>query len=404
MALGQEIARLPKDVAGLVAVLDGKDIELKCKAAGALEEMSPDKESCSEIVAAGAVRGLLALLAWKAPEGAFPSIFAMAAEGRKDAACVLRRCAAIAVGQKVMMAAGAIPRLVALLEYAAAEAQEKEEVAGVLENLASTDRVRAAVLESSVVPLLCDMLVNGRPESQAAAAGALAALPSQAAANFPANGELAAALFKAGVLPPLVSLLERGDVEGQRQAARALGTLASGNDERMTVVMTEGLLPGLVALMKDGDDSCKQAAVKTMAALAERDDFNLDVDTMMHLGMTEPPDPVYIARSGALPPLVALLSDPDVDTQENAVLALFRLGANGEIVEPILAAGALRPLCSLLFGGPTGLTTGRTKAWVYGALGYLSAYPGLNSATIEAALPNRPGKDQIMKQIQAHCL
>ncbi|GAB4816915.1 hypothetical protein N2152v2_003961 [Parachlorella kessleri] len=175
---------------------------------------------------------------------------------------------------------------------------------------------RGAEIQKEVSLAICNLCVERY---------AVRALSSLAAGN----ADHKTALVSAGAIPPLVRLLESDDKDTQGNAACALANLAAGNEDHETAIVSAGAIPSLVRLLESKDKDTQRYAVCAIANLAGG---NADHTTA-------------IVSAGAIPHLVRLLYSKDKDIQCYAAATLAALAAgNAEHVAAIVAAGAIPPL------------------------------------------------------------
>lgn len=234
-------------------------------------------------------------------------------------------------------AAGAIPKLVAMLSEGRTAA-ERQHAARALAEAAGGGwevpigmPVRDAVVTYGAVPPLVALLSVQRPAAvKAQAARAIAAI----AAGSDAPCDLIAG---SGGIPPLVALLGQragGSGNAAQYAATALANLTdySGSDAIRESVAAAGAIASLVDLVRcSGSGAAAAAAGEAARALA---------------GLARCPSlRSRILAAGAAPPLAALLSARSVYAAANAAQALARLAASSDAdCHAIIAAGALPPL------------------------------------------------------------
>ncbi|KAG1673412.1 hypothetical protein FOA52_002177 [Chlamydomonas sp. UWO 241] len=184
------------------------------------------------VVAAGAIPLLLQLLE--------PGSATLA---RKSAAATLTYLARTPEIAVAITTAGAIPRLVQLLEPGS---EVQRGAAGVLSNLALNSQNRATIAAAGAIPRLVQMLGSGSPDAvQCRAAVALMSLAMLA--------ENAVTIAAAGATPLLVQLLSGPPNQAQR-AAGALRTLTGGpeNTDNKVTIAAAGAIPLLMLLLAPG--------------------------------------------------------------------------------------------------------------------------------------------------------
>jgi len=307
------------------------------RAARALRSLAVNNPSSSTIIVnAGAISPLVTLLATGAT-GA-----------REEAKVALHTLALNAPSNQLAIATG----LVALLCTGAAEAQEH--VTRLLLTLAADATNRVAIAKAGAIGRLVMQLKQGKEaggslacqtslKSQELAAAVLAQLSADSEANV---GAIAAcASTKA-----LIALLGSASESAQAHAAAVLADLTRGSREMQgdqgrsdeidarsremqEDVAREGGIELLVGLLS-GEHACTEAANAIWSIAAGDED-------MKHM----------VARTGAIPPLVALLGRPGV-VRLRAAGALGTLACGLAVHQnAIAAAGGLAPLVSLLGDG-----------------------------------------------------
>ncbi|KAG9440418.1 hypothetical protein H6P81_020583 [Aristolochia fimbriata] len=140
------------------------------------------------------------------------------------------------------------------------------------------------------------------------------------------------------VIQQLVSDLESCSIESQRQAALELRLLAKNKQENRIKIAQSGAVRPLVSLISSSDSQLQEYGVTAILNLSLCDE-NKDL----------------IAASGAIKPLVKALRTGTATAKENAACALFRLSQVEDHKLPIGRSGAISCLVSLLeCGGSRG--------------------------------------------------
>jgi len=205
-------------------------------AVGALANLADSIEVASEILAVGALPPIVAAM------GAHE-----AKEVRAQAALAISRLAAARRGRGQVIEAGALPALAALLSDG--DAAGKCHAAGALAILATEEKSVSAIyvkvediedradflgsapiVESGVLPALAALL--GRKDKEHKEGREQAAY---AFFNLAADASCRPAIIKAGALVPLVALLQSGGPEGKAWAAGALRHLADSMENREAI-------------------------------------------------------------------------------------------------------------------------------------------------------------------------
>ena len=132
---------------------------------------------------------------------------------------------------------------------------------------------------------------------------------------------------------PLAEMLRASHGEAEA-AALALWKLAR-NAQNNVFIAKAGAIPPLVAILQKGTDIAKENAAGALWDLAENNENNK----------------VSIAKAGAIPPLVALLLNGTDVAKANAAAALDNLATDDDNKVSIAKAGAIPPLIAVLQEG-----------------------------------------------------
>ncbi|XP_040378642.1 U-box domain-containing protein 4-like [Oryza brachyantha] len=292
--------------------------------------------------AAGATDGAIAALV---EELASP---ASSLDDLRGAAMEIRLLAKHSQDNRVrIVAAGALPPLVALLSRADPLLQEHAVTA--LLNLSLCEENRAAVVDAGAVgPLVRALKSAASPAARENAACALLRLAQL-------DGSAAAAIGRAGAVPVLVSLLESGGARGKKDAATALYALCSGAAarENRARAVEAGAVRALLELMADPERGMVDKAACVLhalvggaegraAAVAEGgvpvlvemvesgSPRQKEMATLCLLHVCAEDSSAYrtmVAREGAIPPLVALSQSsarPKLRAKAEVLIALLR--------------------------------------------------------------------------------
>ena len=250
--------------------------------------------------------------------------------------------------QKVLIDAGVIPPLVAMLKGGSAAAQAS--AARGLANAAAYDKVHGqnAIASAGAVPILLNLLESGK--AQMPAAHALANLAKN-------NSEIQVDITSAGGIAPLLSLLNGRNTDAQVQAAAALSELARDNIDTQAAVAKAGGIGPLLSLVTSRNPAAQAHGMGALAQLAHHNRENQDT----------------IARMGGLRAIVNLLDlNGDRNVQAHAACALMEISrANPPIQTSIVDNGGISQLAALIKNS----TNAAVKAQVAGALWSLSADP-----------------------------
>lgn len=338
---------------------------LRQNVADALANLAVDPVARDEIVAAGGIRPLVRVLE---VDGNEAKTFASSALARlaKDHEAT----------QSAIAAAGAINALVELLDgKEGSDAQEA--AAGALYALAGHELNRMAITESDGIGLLVMMLGCNNPRAREHAEGALVRLSIENANRVliikklvdmlhdqgsnleQAGGEAAAALANlaresednrksivdSNGIPPLLALLESTSSKAKENSISAIKELCRGSRENQAAVAKVGGIPKLVGVITHfSGTTIREAASVQLCILA--------ASAIEEMAKDNRKNQVAIAESGAIPPLVLMLSSPTPQMQANASGALANLARDHpENQAAIAKMGGIAPLCSLVRDG-----------------------------------------------------
>ena len=298
----------------LVALLSaGSSAAVQEQSAWAIFVLAFDSDSVIKIIAAGAIPPLVALL------GSHST-----ATAQEVAAMVLQKIAAYADSSAKIAAAGAIPLLVTMLGAQSAKGVQ-EAAAGALWHLSAGAIIRVKVIAAGAIPPLVSLLSAHFPGVQEAAAAVLC--------NLAIDDDNTVKIADAGAIPPLVAMLKaQSTAAAQLAAAKALSNFTDEADKQ---VVAAGAIPPLVALLgSQSPDAVQEAAAAALRNIASASNANSRFN---------------IADSSAIPPLVALLGARSTSgVQLEAAGALQNLAATDNIGAMVAAAGAIPPLVALL--------------------------------------------------------
>eukprot|EP00967_Tisochrysis_lutea_P157284 scaffold318836_cov33-Tisochrysis_lutea.AAC.2 len=166
-------------------------------------------------------------------------------------------------------------------------------------------------------------------------------------------------------LTDIMAALQHGSEAARNHAVERLvqlsvATAEAGREQaRMfrSAVVVGGALPEIVAMLQSADPARQALAASAVYTLAI-DDPSTDADNFHSLD---------ICQSGAVAPLVSLLSVDIEDVQAIAIRALAQLAENPTCQQMIAAAGALAPLVKITtYGGDM------PRLWAMAALDVLS--------------------------------
>ena len=293
----------------------GKAVAMQ-NAADALARLSQTSaDNKAMIVAAGAHKGLVALLGGNSADGKASAAEALRSLSRNDAVT------------RAIVAEGAVSPLVALARDGSDGA--KASAAGALCNISGCDHVgnRIEIVAAGGI----DVLISLARDGGLGAKNALHAL-----------GNLAVEIAEAGGIDVLISLARDGG-RGAEGAAIALCNLATKNVENRIKIAEAGgievLVTQLVALARDGSDGTKTKAARDLRDISRDSDENV----------------IKVVQAGGIEVLVALARDGGDGAKELAAHALWEISRDkSENAVKIVQAGGIDVLIALARDGGDG--------------------------------------------------
>ena len=302
-------------ISPLVALLGNGTLEAKEEAAGALSCLAHNDPSSQLAIATG----LVALLG----KGS--------AEAQVHVTRMLIKLAQHEDNRDAIVEAEAIERLIAQME---AEIESTPTgaaalAATVLLHLSGDSRsnVEKIMANGGIKPLIA-LLWSASNDAHVCAAAVLQSM----ARRSPAEAQ--SRIVADGAIEPLVRLLSQNyTVSARAEAAGALWSLVDGSREITTEVATTGAIPELVTLLQEqaGANAQRQAA-RALASLA--------------IGGISMQD--SIMQAGAVTPLITLLRPEHGDEAHAAAASALGALVSTHPANQTVAAGAIRPLVSLL--------------------------------------------------------
>ena len=194
----------------------------------------------------------------------------------------------------VIVRAGAIEPLVAMLRGGSAGAQEQ--AAGALSRLADNTDNGVAIAQAGAIEPLVALLKSGSEGGQEAAAAALCHLVESLT-----DADMQVAIVRAGAIEPLVALVRGDRAKAQEAAAFVLASLALHNADNQAAIALAGAVEPLVTMMRLGSPPARRAAIVALLPLASM------ADTL-----------VAFAQPGDLKPLIAWARGDTADAQDTA--------------------------------------------------------------------------------------
>ena len=347
----------------LIDLIDSGNDGSQIHAASCLAIIATTKmEYQDKIVAAGAIPPLVKLLKMGSNKAMTYAAEAIAAisEQRKY--------------QEPILKAGAILPLCRLVRGDVTVDTQVHASDAVANLAAQNPEAQHTFFSQGIVPLLLELLQNGK--AQKSAADALAQLLSpQAVDNAPANTEIQEEIAKDGGIPPLLALLSGMNVDAQVHAAEALSNLARGNGNTQTIIAKAGGIGPLLAML-----SIKSSAAQAQAASALAQLTRQNVDNQSS-----------ISRQGGIPSLSLLLQNNEASVQAMAALALTEVCRENMSNQTEAAeGGCIISLVEQLKSTTSSAAVDAVKAEAVGALWVLSQNHGDNKVTVSGTPLHRP--------------
>ena len=274
--------------------------------------------------------------------------------------------------QLALADAGAIPPLVAML--ASPNVEMQAQAAGALSGLSADNADnQAAVARTGAIAPLCALVREGAPSVKEQSARALWSLATDNAANK-------ATVAKLGGIEPLVGLLVSGgsdaSLDSSVAALRSLAAKHAENAEAIAKMLvarlgsriaTAGV--GAVRVLSAFASLCHENAHNQLAiaraggiplvvtwlsgSLDGRPPLSADAQreaahALFAIATNNAPLQAQIARSEGIPPLIGLVRNGDLQTQDFAARALWHLAGSGESVSAIAELGGMEALVQML--------------------------------------------------------
>ncbi|XP_076959985.1 uncharacterized protein LOC143636219 [Bidens hawaiensis] len=188
------------------------------------------------------------------------------------------------------------------------------------------------------------------------------------------NGSIKTRVRVEGGIPPLVELLELVDAKVQRAATGALRTLAFKNEENKTQIVGCNALPTLVLMLRSDDAAIHYEAVGLIGNLVHSSP-NIKKEVLLagalqpviellsstcsqsqreaalllgQFAATDTDCKVHIVQRGAVGPLIEMLQSPDAQLREMSAFTLGRLATHTHNQAVIGHGGGIPPLLKLL--------------------------------------------------------
>lgn len=244
--------------------------------------------------------------------------------------------------QRMIAEAGAMGLLVNLMRSKHSREVERE-VAGALWTLSEDcPDNKSLIAQVGAIPLLVELLGSTTQRSPILATNALSSL---ALGNQDNQSAIASLLVE--------MLLSATRAEARTEACKALWRIVGENKGDELGIAKAGGAEALVRLLRDAT----QPSVKAYALFS----LSLAIDSTNQSA---------VAEQGGIKPLVALLSEEDATTREQAACALQRLAHDNNATQALITRqGAVEPLLALL----DTLCSNRAQEYAAGALSQLGS-------------------------------
>uniref|UniRef100_A0A7S3JQ13 RING-type E3 ubiquitin transferase n=1 Tax=Aureoumbra lagunensis TaxID=44058 RepID=A0A7S3JQ13_9STRA len=213
----------------------------------------------------------------------------------------------------------------------------RQAAAGILQHIACFSmNYKVAIANAGAIPLLVKLL-DDQSASDDTKADAARCLWSIAV-----NDQKKIAIANAGAIPLLVNLIDRdaGSIGVREAAAGALQNLAANNSDNKAAIIRAGAVPPLVRLLANSQvETARETAAGALQNLAKHNEDNKSV----------------LIEAGVLPPLIATLSDANASarSQRTSARAIENLvwSSNEDNRKAVIDAGAIPVLCDKLIDG-----------------------------------------------------
>lgn len=214
---------------------------------------------------------------------------------------------------------GGIPPLVELLEFTDAKVQRA--AAGALRTLAfKNDENKTQIVDCNALPTLILMLRSEDTAIHYEAVGVIGNLVHS-------SPNIKKEVLIAGALQPVIELLSSSCSESQREAALLLGQFAAADTDCKVHIVQRGAVGPLVEMLQSPDAQLREMSAFALGRLAQ--------DTHNQAG---------IAHGGGIPPLLKLLDSRNGSLQHNAAFALYGLADNEDNVADLIRVGGVQKL------------------------------------------------------------
>ncbi|KAL4588171.1 hypothetical protein LXL04_001052 [Taraxacum kok-saghyz] len=214
---------------------------------------------------------------------------------------------------------GGIPPLVELLEFIDAKVQRA--AAGALRTLAfKNDENKTQIVDCNALPTLILMLRSEDAAIHYEAVGVIGNLVHS-------SPNIKKEVLLAGALQPVIELLSSSCSESQREAALLLGQFAAADTDCKVHIVQRGAVGPLIEMLQSPDAQLREMSAFALGRLAQ--------DTHNQAG---------IAHGGGIPPLLKLLDSRNGSLQHNAAFALYGLADNEDNVADLIRVGGVQKL------------------------------------------------------------
>ncbi|KAJ8431291.1 hypothetical protein Cgig2_026267 [Carnegiea gigantea] len=245
--------------------------------------------------------------------------------------------------QQLIVDAGALPHLVALLKRNKNGVSRSvhgviRRAADAITNLAhENSSIKSCVRIEGGIPPLVELLDSTDIKVQRAAAGALRTLAFKNDENKNQVGvignlvhsspNIKKEVLDAGALQPVIGLLSSCCSESQREAALLLGQFAAADSVCKVHIVQRGAVPPLIEMLQSPDTQLKEMSAFALGRLAQ-----------------DPHNQAGIVQIGGIMPLLKLLDSRNGSLQHNAAFALYGLADNQDNVADLIKVGGVQKL------------------------------------------------------------
>ncbi|CAN1246848.1 ARM REPEAT PROTEIN INTERACTING WITH ABF2 [Linum grandiflorum] len=311
-------------------------------AAQFISQLAKDEDFVDSIVECGAVPALIKHLQMPPDDGIrYDDEEADLIQLEVEKACAFG-LALIAIQpqyQQVIVDAGALPHLVALLKRHKTHENSRlatgvlRKAADAITNLAhENNSIKTLVRIEDGIPPLVELINSVEPKVQRSAAGALRTLAFK-------NDMNKNKIVEHNALDTLILMLQSEDPTIHFEAVGVIGNLVHSSPHIKQMVLLSGALQPVICLLRS---TCSESQREAALLLGQFSTIDSDCKAMLFLPQ------MHIGQRGAIPPLIDMLESSDLQLKEMSAFALGRLAQDTHNQAGIVHHGGVKPLLKLL--------------------------------------------------------